>query len=104
MAYIFRKYVKIEKIHAIVDEHFEDSGENADMKKVVDDIMHHHLMDLVLDSLDETKRTHFLANVDNDITHDSLLSDLHEWIEDFEAKIHSRIQEVEKEILALLKD
>lgn len=100
--YIFKRYVKITKIYSLVDEHFTDSTENAHVKKMVDDIMHHKLLDMVLDELDDEKKTHVLAHIDNEISHDSLITDLKDWIEDFEAKVEARIKEAEAEILKLI--
>ena len=102
MKYIFEDIIKTESIFLIIEEHFEDDEEKEYMKNVIRNTIHHKLMDLVLDELDVEKRMIFLAGVEDENEHQSLLEKLKNWIDSFEEKIHLRAKEAETEIIDLI--
>jgi hypothetical protein len=102
MKYIFDDIIEIESIFLIIEEHFDDDVEKAYMKNVTRDIIHHRLMDMVLDELDVEKKMIFLAGVEDENEHQSLLERLRGWVDDFEEKIRGRAKEAETEIMLLI--
>lgn len=102
MKFIFEEIIETESVFLIIEEHFEDDAEKEYMKNVVRDTIHHKLMDLVLDELDAEKKLIFLAGVEDENEHPSLLSRLREWVESFEEKIRLRAKEAETEMITLI--
>jgi hypothetical protein len=103
MKYIFEEIISTENIFLVIEKQFKDAEEKEYMKNIVKDTMHHKLMDLVLDELDAEKRIYFLAAVEDEEKHPSLLEKLKEWIENFEEKVHLKAKESEDEILKLIE-
>jgi len=102
MKYIFEDIIETESIFLVIEEHFEDDAEKEYMKNVIRDTIHHKLMDLVLDELDAEKKVIFLAGVEDENEHRSLLERLKDWVDDFEEKIHLRAKEAEIEMIDLI--
>ncbi|OGC70020.1 hypothetical protein A2415_01520 [candidate division WWE3 bacterium RIFOXYC1_FULL_39_7] len=103
MKYIFEEIIQTDNIFLIIEEHFDDDTEKEYMKNVIRDTIHHKLMDMVLDELDEEKRVLFLAEADDESKHPNLLERLKEWVDRFEDKIHSRAREAESEMINLIR-
>ncbi|MFH1295515.1 MAG: hypothetical protein ABIH84_02980 [bacterium] len=102
MNYIFDDIVKIDHLFLIIEEQFEDDAEQAYLKNVIKDIIHHKLLDLVLDELDEEKKVIFLTGLEDENTHPNLLERLREWIDRLEEKICLKAREAETELIALI--
>jgi hypothetical protein len=102
MKYIFDDIVKTESVFLIIERHFDDAEEKERMKDVIRDTIHHKLLDLILDELDVEKRMLFLAGVENENEHQSLLERLKDWITDFDEKVRLKAKEAETEIIALI--
>ena len=103
MKYIFEDIIQTDSIFLVIEHHFEDIAEKDYMKNVVRDTIHHKLLDMVLDELDHEKRMEFLAEIDEEKNHPSLLERLKVWIENFEEKLHFRAKEAEDEMLKLIE-
>lgn len=102
MKYIFEEIISTENILMIIEEHFEDASEKLYMRNLVQDIVHHKLMDLVLDELAHEQKLLFLQAVPNEDAHQEMLLSLREWIENFEEKLHNKTKESENEMLLLI--
>lgn len=104
MNYFFETIAKTENVYLLIDQHFEDGLENAQMKNVVKDILHHKLLDLVLDELSSEQQTTFLIEIEDQENHIGIVGKLREWISDFEDKVQIKVKEVEAEILSLISE
>jgi len=102
MKYIFEDIIETESIFLIIEKHFDDDAEKEHMKNVIRDTIHHKLMDLILDELDVEKRVVFLAGVEDENEHPSLLERLRDWIDSFEEKIRLKAKEAETEMIDLI--
>ncbi|MBU0649671.1 hypothetical protein KKG63_00500 [Patescibacteria group bacterium] len=102
MKYIFDDIVKIDHLFLIIEQQFEDDAEKEYLKNVIRDTIHHKLLDLVLDELDEEKRMIFLTGLEDETAHPNLLERLKEWIDRFEEKICLKTQEAETELIMLI--
>jgi len=103
MKYIFEEIIKTDEIFMIIEQHFEETTEKEYMKHLVKDTMHHKLLDLVLDELDEDRKIIFLAGADNESEHKGLLDKLKAWVDNFEDKLSHRAKEAEAEMVNLIK-
>ncbi len=104
MNYFFETIAKTEDVYLLIDQHFDDEAENTQMKSVVKDILHHKLLDLVLDELSSEQQTTFLIEIEDQENHIGIVSKLREWISDFEDKVQIKVKEVEAEILSLISE
>ncbi len=102
MKYIFEEIISADNILMIIEEHFEDASEKLYMQNLVQDIVHHKLMDLVLDELDHEQKLLFLEAVTDEAMHQNMLIALGEWIKNFEQKVRQKVDESEEEMLNLL--
>lgn len=102
MTYIFEKIINTGEIFIIIESHFDDPDEQEHIKTLVRDTIHHKLVDMVLDELEEENKALFLKDIDNEEKHQSLLDQLKSWIENFEEKLHLKAKEAESEIMTLI--
>ncbi len=103
MKYIFEDIIETKNIYLVIDENCPDDETKQYLITVVKDVIHHKIVDLVLDELDEEKRVIFIEKLDDSAQHQEILSKLSGWISDFEHKVISRVKETEKELIKLIK-
>ncbi len=104
MNYFFETIAKTEDVYLLIDQHFDDEAENTQMKNVVKDILHHKLLDLVLEELSSEQQTIFLIELEDQENHLGIVEKLREWISGFEDKVRLKVKEVEAEILSLISE
>src|SRR5690349_4999544 len=102
MKYLFENLVATDEIYLLIEQHCPDETERDYIFMIIKDTIHHKVVDLILDELDEEKRLFVMTNIDNVHQHENLLRSLSEWIEDFELKVLARIKETEKELIELI--
>lgn len=102
MKYIFEEIISADNILMIIEEHFEDASEKQYMRNLIQDIVHHKLMDLVLDELEYEQKLLFLEAVSDESMHQYMLITLGNWIKNFEQKVKQKVDESEEEMLNLL--
>jgi hypothetical protein len=100
MKYIFKHYLRIERVFIKVDEHFTDANENSQVKVMIEEAMHHRLLDLVLDELEESKRSVLLEELENEFKHTDLILEIRQLVDNFEEKMLVRAKEAEQEFLS----
>lgn len=102
MKYIFEDTIETKDIYLVIDEYTADNETKQYLITVVKDIIHHKIVDLVLDELDEEKKIIFIEKLDDESQHHDILSKLSGWITDFELKVVSKVKEAEKELVKLM--
>lgn len=99
MKYIFDEIVETKDIYLVIDENAPDEETRQYLITVVKDVIHHKVVDMVLDELDEEKKVFFIDQLEDENQYRSILSSLSTWILDFEAKVISKVKQTEKELL-----
>jgi hypothetical protein len=102
MKYLFEELIITEEIYLLINNNAPSKSEKEHLLLLVKDIMHHKLVDLILDELPDAQKTEFLTKVDEERHHQYLLENLAKWIDDFESKIIKRAREAEKEMVDLI--
>lgn len=103
MKYIFDEIIETKSIYIVIEKTFPDDKERQHMITVVKDIVHHKVVDMILDELDENKKLVFIEKLDDENQHRNILNDLSIWILDFESKVISKVKEAEKELLQIFR-
>ena len=104
MKYIFEDIIETKDIYLVIDEHAPDDETKQYLITVVKDIIHHKVVDFVLDELDEEKKVIFIEKLDDESQHRDILGKLSSWIADFEQKVVSKVKEAEKELVKLVSN
>lgn len=102
MRYIFEDIIETKDIYLVIDEHAPDDETKQYLITIVKDVIHHKVVDLVLDELDEEKRVIFIEKLDDESQHQEILIKLSGWISDFEQKVVLKVKETEKELMKLM--
>jgi hypothetical protein len=103
MKYIFDEIIETKDIYLLIDKHAPDDKTKQYLVTVVKDVIHHKVVDLVLDELDEERKTIFIEEIEDETKHQGVLAKLKDWIVDFEQKAVNKIKEAEKELIELIK-
>jgi hypothetical protein len=103
MKYIFEGIIETDQVLIKIDAVSETDDDREYLTTLVKDTLHHKIVDLILDELDEEKRLFFIAHLDDESKHLTLLSKLSEWIKDFEYKVVTTAKNAEKELLELIE-
>ncbi len=96
--------LQIEQIHTHIDIYVSHPDEKQELKKIIEEIFTHHLLDLSLTHLPKTHHDEFLALLKKDLSDPKILKFLKEKIElDIEKEISHMSEKLKKEILTDIK-
>ncbi|MEK7118978.1 MAG: hypothetical protein AAB457_01430 [Patescibacteria group bacterium] len=106
MAKIFYDHlIIIEEVIAVLDEHTIPINKRAEFLKLIDQTLHHEILDVILTHLPKEKHEMFLTQFHRAPHHPSLMSLLKEHVEvDIEKAILRRASTTKKKILASIKN
>lgn len=92
-----------EEIIAELDKHVIAVEEREELVQLVDENLHHHVLDVILSSLPVEKHEEFLVRFHNTPFDERLLDYLKEMDKDIEEKITEVAKKVKSELLAEIK-
>ncbi len=92
-----------EEIIAELDKHQVTIEEREEIVQLVDETIHHHVLDVILTNLPKDKHEEFLVKFLNTPFDDKLLDYLKKQIKDIEEKIQKEAKTIKAELLAEIK-
>lgn len=104
MSKIFYDHLVVrEEIVAELDKHKISIEEREELVQLVDENLHHHVLDTILSNLSKEKHEEFLVKFHNTPFDIGLLDYLKVEIDDIEEKIKEVAKKVKKELLSEIK-
>jgi len=100
----FDHLIDIETITAELDVHDLDAEEKAELIKLVDEIFHHHILNIVLNHLPQEHHAEFIARLHADPTHPDHLTYLKDHgASNIEEEITKHTRRVKADLLKEIK-
>jgi len=95
------RLIEIEEVIAVIDSHDLDPQERDELVHLVDEILHHHLLNLILNHLPKEHHSDFISRLHADPSSTDHLEFLRARVTiDLESEIRSHAARIKKDLLS----